>query len=566
MAETAIFKYRAFLSYSHGDRRWARWLHHALEGYPIDKDLIGRTGTAGPVPKALRPIFRDREDFSGGHILTNATVQALDASAALIVLCSLASAERPLVNEEVRLFRSRHPERPVIPVIIDGNWPSNFPPALRYELASDGTITDQPITLLGPDLRESGDGRKLGLAKVIAGLIGVSTDDVFRRAERSRRRRNRMRASLAGVFLILAVGASAGALYWWHRYKTDDAFSSAAFRTIGESVNDVVTQAENLNVPRAATLTALSGIDRWLNDLVMPYGRPTPELRSSKAWMLIQFARSYAVLGNSAARRTCAEEAQSIMQNLANNNPENLAFQHDLSVAYEELGDALIALGNYVEGRANHLEAIAITERLAAANLGNFAAQYLLARSEDRIGQGWQEQGNLDEALKHHRASFTILKRLAAVEWKDSTTSSTLQGDLSVSYLHIGTILARQGNHADALSNYEMALAVNRKLASANPRRAIFLSELSTLHEAIGGVLYAQGQQAEAVDSFRASLAIRERLAAADPDNVRWQFNLVLSNWNLAAIGDDPAARRAFVVTTMRKLRDGNKLGESEIR
>jgi TIR domain len=148
VADIELLKYRAFLSYSHSDARWARWLHGALEGYRLDKALVGRDTPQGPVPKALRPIFRDREDFSGGRSLTDATVAALDASSALIVLCSTAAATRPAVNEEVRLFRSRHPDRPVIPVIIDGTWPQNFPPALRHELAADGTVTEQPITIL----------------------------------------------------------------------------------------------------------------------------------------------------------------------------------------------------------------------------------------------------------------------------------------------------------------------------------------------------------------------------------------------------------------------------------
>ena len=46
--------------------------------------VVGRVTAMGPVPKTLRPIFRDREDFSGGHSLTDATIAALDASAALI--------------------------------------------------------------------------------------------------------------------------------------------------------------------------------------------------------------------------------------------------------------------------------------------------------------------------------------------------------------------------------------------------------------------------------------------------------------------------------------------------
>ena len=35
------FKYRAFISYSHSDERWARWLHKAFETYSVPKRLIG---------------------------------------------------------------------------------------------------------------------------------------------------------------------------------------------------------------------------------------------------------------------------------------------------------------------------------------------------------------------------------------------------------------------------------------------------------------------------------------------------------------------------------------------
>ena len=120
MSAPVPLKYRAFLSYAHADLGWAKWLHSRLEGFSIDADLAARETVMGPVPKSLRPIFRDREDFSGGRALGDATIAALDQSAALIVLCSSVAATRPAVNEEVRLFRSRHPGRPVIPVIIEG--------------------------------------------------------------------------------------------------------------------------------------------------------------------------------------------------------------------------------------------------------------------------------------------------------------------------------------------------------------------------------------------------------------------------------------------------------------
>jgi hypothetical protein len=54
-------KYRAFISYSHRDSRWASWLHTSLEKYRPPKPLIGTVTALGAVPKRIAPIFRDRE-------------------------------------------------------------------------------------------------------------------------------------------------------------------------------------------------------------------------------------------------------------------------------------------------------------------------------------------------------------------------------------------------------------------------------------------------------------------------------------------------------------------------
>src|ERR1700733_1550823 len=118
--DIAAFKYRAFLSYSHRDTDWAKWLHRALEGYRIDKDLVGRETGPGPVPKTLRPIFRDREDFAAGHSLTEQTLAALEASQFLVVICSPNAAQSQYVNEEIRRFKAMGRAHRVIPVIVDG--------------------------------------------------------------------------------------------------------------------------------------------------------------------------------------------------------------------------------------------------------------------------------------------------------------------------------------------------------------------------------------------------------------------------------------------------------------
>ena len=220
MATPEPCKYRAFLSYSHRDTAAAKRLHGRLEGFRIDKDPVGRETPMGPIPKHLRPIFRDRHDFDAGGTLAAQTIAALDSSAALILVASPAAATSKLVNEEIRLYASRHRDRPVIPVIVDGvsgdAEKECFPPALCPENGSaDG--------VLAADERDSGDGRELALAKVIARVIGLTPDEVFRRAERERRRKLRLRNAIIGVLAVLAVAATASAFYAWQQRAVAEA-------------------------------------------------------------------------------------------------------------------------------------------------------------------------------------------------------------------------------------------------------------------------------------------------------------------------------------------------------
>jgi TIR domain-containing protein len=262
MTEPVALKYRAFISYSHADTAQAKWLHRGLESCRIDGDLAGRETKSGPIPKTIKPIFRDRDDFTAGHTLTEQTLAALDASSALIVLCSPAAAKSHYVNEEIRLFKQRHPKRSVVPLIVDGK-PGDperecFPPALKFKVDAKGRIGKKPLELLAADAREEGDGKALALAKVIAGLLDVTSDEVFRRSERERRRKARVRNGVIGVLAFLSAAAIGSAAYAWQQLKTNEAFLYATLKTATSFVDDAVTQAEKYGVPRTATLSLLT--------------------------------------------------------------------------------------------------------------------------------------------------------------------------------------------------------------------------------------------------------------------------------------------------------------------
>ena len=58
------FKYRAFISYSHSDEKWARWLHRSLETYRCRSTWSAPTTEFGPVPERFAPVFRDRDELA----------------------------------------------------------------------------------------------------------------------------------------------------------------------------------------------------------------------------------------------------------------------------------------------------------------------------------------------------------------------------------------------------------------------------------------------------------------------------------------------------------------------
>jgi tetratricopeptide (TPR) repeat protein len=569
MAET--FKYRAFLSYSHADNGVAKRVHGRLEGFHIDKDLVGRNTPAGPIPATLRPIFRDRQDFDAGASLADETILALDGSAALIVLASPHAARSKFVNEELRQFKLRHPDRPVIPLIVDAETgdveEECFPPALRFAVAPDGAVTDRPVDVLAADLREKGDGFELALAKVVARLIGLAPDDVYRRAERERRKQGRLRTAIAAVIVVLAIAG--GGFYWQSRQQQQTLAEISALVDKYSLVTPAEANVPGAKVSLTQAITAIAqgaaSDPRYAKALeLLKAGKPKdaePLLQAvaeDKVKRAGSDAKDAAAAYRNLASITAVSDpgrARDDYAQAAKLDPSNMLgmywngwYQQDAGqldaaqTAYAQViaaakpgtdDDALLGAelgtgdiqdqrGNLGAALATYQGAKELAGRLATSDPGSVLWQRELALSDNKIGAVEVPQGNLAAALASYQAGFAIFERIASSD----PGNNDRQRDLELSYNNIGDVQVAQSSMAAALSSYQESLAIADRLATSDPGNTKWQRDLSVSYNRVGDAQVQLSSLPAALSSYQSGLAIAQRLAKSDPGNGGWQRDL----------------------------------------
>ena len=164
------------MSYAHADASIAAKLQSKLERYRLPKHLA-QSHAGGQA--ALGQIFRDREDLAAAPSLSDAIRDAISEAEALVVICSPDAVASRWVGEEIALFRSLHPDRPILAAIVRGAPTEAFPAAL----------TEGGNEPLAADLRKEADGPSLGFLKIVAGIAGVPLDALVQRDAQRRIRR-----------------------------------------------------------------------------------------------------------------------------------------------------------------------------------------------------------------------------------------------------------------------------------------------------------------------------------------------------------------------------------------
>jgi tetratricopeptide (TPR) repeat protein len=537
VAEAASFHYRAFLSYSHRDTPWARWLHSALEGYRVEKDLVGRETPVGPIPASLRPIFRDREDFSAGHSLTEQTSAALEGSQFMIVLCSPNAAKSLYVNEEIRRFKAMGRGGFVIPVIVDGE-PGDperdcFPPALRFKIGEDGALTDEREEPIAADVRPQGDGKDGAKHKLVAGMLGLGLDEIMHRAERARRRRLRNWVAAMGV----ATATFAGLTVWAEinrreanvqRQHAVDALSAAAKTANSLTFGLAKEFRDHTGVPAVLVKSIL---DRALElqQQLSATGQTSTELKNSEAGTYLEAGLTLSAIGDRAGALDAENRARQIFETLLAQNPGDTQWEPDLALSYMRMGDILLSTGKRDEALAAFTKAVALRQKLADKDPDGTGSQDGLAIAEAKIGDVAAADGRYDDALAAYGKSVAITQKLA-----DNHPSPHWQRELATCYERRGDALESQGKHDAAMADFQKRLEIAQKLVDSDPNNAEWLRDLGIAHGKIGDVLLATNKPDGALASFQQWLAITQRLAASDAGNEKWQRDVAVAYYKIA--------------------------------
>jgi hypothetical protein len=271
------------------------------------------------------------------------------------------------VNEEIRLFKTMGRGNRIYPIIADGE-PGDperecFPISLRRRVTSDGVVTDEAEEPIAADLRPQGDGEELARLKLIAGLLGVDVDELRKREDIERRRRQRRLAAVAVSMTVLAIVALGLAGYSWFlnaRLKTALANETTAKQEAQMRYEQALTSTLRL-VTIAATFRSLSDGTAFQTSQVAEKGAsdefqrfldisPHPEeiwFRLVEVLMgfvrnppheLLRYSRE---LDNQQMRLQWAQHAEVIMTNLTRRDAANPQFSEEM----EKIRAEIVRLG-----------------------------------------------------------------------------------------------------------------------------------------------------------------------------------------------------------------------------
>ncbi len=199
--------YVAFISYRHKDldRNTGVKVQRCIERYTVPKDLRDMAGG-----KKLGKVFRDEDELPLSSSLSDSITYALDHSKFLIVICTPDLPLSKWCEQEIRYFLSTHDRDHIITVLADGTPDESFSPLLLKKFDEEGNVIGDTEPLAANIAAETDRQRWKLFAKekyrILAALIGCAFDELYKREQRYKRRRNFALGSMAAAIVLSFMG------------------------------------------------------------------------------------------------------------------------------------------------------------------------------------------------------------------------------------------------------------------------------------------------------------------------------------------------------------------------
>lgn len=400
-------RYKAFISYSHSDEQWARWLQRSLERYRLPKSLLEKNPE---LPKRLFPVFRDRDELASGGDLSDSIRQAMDDSEALVVICSPAARNSRWVNEEIRRFRASGRGDRIFCLLVAGSPEPGapdcaFPPALI--LGDNGEVLHEP---LAADATPKGDGKRNAMLKIAAGLLHVGVDELKRR---DAQRQARFWSFVAAGSLLIASLTIGLAIYAFNAKTESEIRRQQAEGLIGFMLGDLREKLEPIG-----KLDILDSVGN-------------------------QAMKYFATLGD-------------------RGSPKELLAR---GKALHQIGEVRKTKGDLESAHQAFKESLKQMQALHKADPSNNDNLFELGQAEFWVGYVAWERGDLQGAEKPFINYMKYSRELLAREPENSDYNM----ELSYAYSNIGSLARARGNSQLALDNFILSRDINAEELKKHP-------------------------------------------------------------------------------------------------
>ena len=598
-----VRRYRAFISYSHVDTKWARWLIRRLETYAVPKRFHGRAAPIGEVGKRIAPVFRDRDELPTTSDLGETIRAALRESATLIVICSPAAARSRWVQEEIRAFKHLHGERRVFAFIVggepklEGAADDCFSKALRWEVDADGGFSAVPAEVVAADARNAGDGPKLAFVRLVAGLLGVGFDELRQRELQRRNRRLTLvaTASAAGMSLTLGLAVIAWQARNDARRRQEQAETVLTFmlrdfrgelekvgqtqllRRVGDKAmeyfdaldaRDLTDNALALHAKALTQIgevrTAQASYPDAVRAFASAYARAAAlaarhpengdllfERGQAEYWIGFVHRRR----GDAASAREWLTRYRDTAVALVALDPRRPAFRREAAYGHHNLAVLQFEERDLLAARAGFQRELEALQALWQAEPGDLLLRFNVADAHSWLGSTALRRGEFDAALAHYDENRVQLEALLQADPKNARAKFEHANSLSFR----GTVRAMIGDLAGACAFAEEARDALRRLCAEDPDNRAW-KHLAVLQDVrLAGYYRAQGDRARAsavVEDARREL---ETLVAAAPADRRFRGSLLIAQRLIADL-QHAAGNAEALATALASVESGELL------